>query len=115
MTGDLEEETTVLVKARQVLDRSVQDLDPRTLSRLRQARRSALASSAKPGLRLVWAGWVATAAAVFLVAGLWMFQPARQVPGPALEELELLTSSENLDFYDELEFYGWLAETGLAG
>jgi hypothetical protein len=29
---------------------------------------------------------------------------------PPLEDIDLLAAEENLEFYDSLEFYAWLAE-----
>ncbi len=115
MTMHSDQDPAFLAKAKEALDSSVRNLEPHLATRLQQARRTALESKARPGFRLVWAGGFATAAAMVLVAALWMLQPAGPMPGPALEDLDLLTSSENLEFYDDLEFYGWLAETGAAG
>jgi hypothetical protein len=106
-----ERDQVLCAKAKAVLDRQVRDLDPRTAARLQAARRSALDAGPRPG----WAPWLAAggvAAAVVLLAVVWWKQPPPQAPLPALEEMDLLTSAEGLEFYDDLELYAWLAGAG---
>ncbi len=60
---------------------------------------------------------VATAAAVVVALSLWTSmpqQPAALVV-PNLEDLDIISSSEDLEFLDELEFYRWLADSGHLG
>jgi hypothetical protein len=104
-----EQDQALLAKAKAVLDRQAQDLDPRTAARLQAARRLALEASPRPG----WAPWLAAsgfAAAIVLVTVVWWKQPPPQPPLPAMEELDLLASTEGLEFYDDLELYAWLAD-----
>jgi type VI protein secretion system component VasF len=104
-----ERDQALLDKAREVLDRQVRDLDPRTAARLQAARRAALEAAPQPG----WVPWLAAsgfAAAVVLLAMFWWKQPPPQAP-VAMEELDLLASAEGLEFYDDLELYAWLADT----
>lgn len=120
---DRDREEGLVAAAKAALDGSVRDLDPATAGRLRAARRFALepAPARLPWLdrarqnRFVWAGGVATVAAAVLAAFLYLYQPVSQGPAPALEDLELITSSEGLEFYDDLEFYRWLADAGVEG
>jgi len=125
MTGepDRDREERFVTAAKAVLDGSVRDLDPATVGRLRAARRSALepVPVRVPRFgwahhrRFVWAGGLATVAATVLAAFLYLYQPVSQGPAPALEDLELITSSEGLEFYDDLDFYRWLADAGVEG
>lgn len=106
-----ERNPTLLAKAKAVLDRQVQDLDPRMAARLQAARRQALEAGPQPG----WMPWLATsgfATAIVLITVLWWKQPQPQPPLPAMEEFELLASAEGLEFYDDLELYVWLADAG---
>jgi hypothetical protein len=45
-----------------------------------------------------------------LVSLLWLFAPDGTGPLPGHEEFELLIAAEGLEFYENLEFYVWLAE-----
>ena len=105
-----------LDRSRQALDRSLEDMDAATLSRLNQIRQAALAETKTP--RLPWwvpASGLATACAVLVAVNLSLREPTTptQVESP-LGDLELLASNENLEMLEELEFYAWL-ETELEG
>lgn len=110
-----EKDQTFLAAAKEALDQSVRTLDARTLTRLRQARRRALEARPRQVPRLVWAGGFATISVALLAGALWLYRPVSNDTFSGLEDLELLTSVENLEVYEDLEFYGWLAETGSAG
>lgn len=88
------------------LDHSLEELDAVTLARLKAARLTALQSRDR---RPVWRNKMimATAMSVSLVAGIWLLQKpgGQQLP---LDDLQLLTSSEDLELYRDLEFYQWL-------
>ena len=101
--------------AKRVLDRSLESIEADTLARLRQARQRAVESAPARVPRFVWAGGLATAFAALLVAAVLLFQPVSPSSVPTLEDVEILASSEGLDFYDELEFYHWLADAEFAG
>ncbi|MGQ0811288.1 MAG: hypothetical protein ACT4OO_08695 [Nitrospiraceae bacterium] len=110
-------EAELLARSKQAMDRSLDDLDPHTLARLRLARRRALEAAPRSKAWLVWAGGFAMASVAILALVLWLKPPAMQQPNhqPALEDLELITSLENVELSEDLEFYGWLAETPSAG
>jgi len=107
----MDKSTEFLNTARQVLDDSVQDLDGATLSRLAQARNAALNSKRQTRRKaLIWGAPAAGMAAAVLL--LLILLPGKT---PVAEEhfvadLDLLGSEETLDFYEEMEFYEWLAE-----
>ena len=103
------EEKTFITASKAVLDESARDLDPEMATRLRQARYRAMEAKPKPFRWLVPAsGFVAASVAILAVA-LWLFQPPRPVPVEGVEDLEILSSGENLELFDDLEFYHWLA------
>ena len=103
-----------LTEVKRVLDQSVQVLDPDKTNRLQRARMYALETGMR---RRPWAAWiwvsglavasVAILALVFLLKG----QEVSNQPHPMLEDLELMTSTENVELSEDLEFYDWLAES----
>ncbi len=102
-----------------MLDEGDNELDGHVMSRLTQARHAASESLDKRGRSFsTWVPAAAVAGASVFALMLWLGQ---QSPGPqgqqvaVLEDLELMLSEENLEFYEELEFYAWLDETGDLG
>ena len=91
---------------RQSLDQSVEELDAVTRARLRAARLSALEAGQK---RPVWHNRLALASAmsVTLVVGVWMTQKTVDNDLP-IDDLQILTSNDDLEMYRDLEFYQWL-------
>ena len=103
-----------VARAKGALDRAEESMDPAILARLRQARLRALESSPRRLPRFVWAGGLASATVGVLVAALWLTQPAVLSPAPPLEDIDILASTEDLEFYDDLDFYYWLADADVA-
>lgn len=106
MSGD-EEQFVKEIKAQ--LDRQAESLDSRTLTRLRQARAAAQAEGAKRGWR--WQPAAAFASVAVLAAAIWIAMPAGHDGTPrlaALDDLELLATNDDLELYEEIEFYQWL-------
>lgn len=104
-------------KAGRLFDESVERLDGETRVRLAQARARAVeaAEAGRPAWilgpsRLVPIGGVAAAALVAVL--IW---PGTEAPvGPeqaaVVTDLDLLLEGENIDLFEELEFYAWLLE-----
>ena len=96
------------------LDEKATEIDAASLSKLRQARASAIAhAERKPFWSNTWfllpAGALATAASLALTLTLWLQAPQEQLPlPPGLTDLELLASGDELELIEELEFYRWL-------
>ncbi len=89
------------------LEESVRHLDTGVADRLRDARRRAL----RQGRSARWSprpGLVAGAVAMLLVAVIVWRLPASIDERTVLQDLDVLSASEEIDFYDELEFYAWL-------
>ncbi len=104
-----EQEAALLRKVKTALDAGTEALDAATCTRLRAARAHALRQRQTRPPWLLWpAGGVALAAAALLSWGLWFNGPVGHTPA-ALEQLELLSSTESLELYTDLEFYQWLA------
>jgi len=108
-----------LSAAKSTLERRVDEIDEHTQTRLGAIRRQAVdaAISKHTVASPVFTRWVlpvgglATAfAAVLVTVTLWTQEPVNNAaPVAALEDLNLLTGNEEIDFYQELEFYEWLA------
>lgn len=105
-----------LHNARHLLDESVDAIDEGTSSRLRQIRHQALNN--KPETRSWFASYsafAATAAVLVLTVTVWLTQAPTMNDELVLEDIPLLTASEELDFYQELEFYNWLDDEQING
>lgn len=103
---------------RKSLDESVDALDANTLSKIRQIRSQAVEKAAtkhsswsgnNQGLLI---GGLATACVMVLAVTLIFNSPTSIESLPA-EDLELISSSDNFELYEDLEFYEWLEEDGL--
>ena len=109
-----ERERKFIANAKSVLDKSVKNLDAQVRSRLRHARNRAL--EARPShTAWVLAGGLAAASVAALAVTLWLVEPGVVEPIPDVQDLELLTAADNLEFYGDLEFYRWLADQDRAG
>lgn len=108
-------EREIIERVGKALDESADNLDLRTQSRLLSIRREAIERMTAPRERRFsiprWAYassfvTVLVAVAIALVI----------VPGPSrhrqqvskLDDLEIMVSGENLELYEDLEFYQWL-------
>ncbi len=108
-------EEEFLRRVREGLDAGAGALDAATLMRLRYARAHAMEAAGGRARRV--RGWVpAAAAAGVAVLAVWIGWSGpmhRQTPAPAvaarIEAAEVLASSANLDLYENLDFYAWLA------
>lgn len=100
-------------RIRQQLDTSARDLDAATLSRLNQARQSALQAAQKPvPRRWLWPATLAGAFSLALAVAVWPRLMPETVPMPTAgtlpDDFTMLAGSENLELYEELDFYAWL-------
>lgn len=106
-----EQDHDFVARAKGILDRTEESVDLTMLVQLRQARLRALESSPSRLPRFVWA----TATMTVLVAALWLTQSVVLSPAPPLEDIEILASTDDIEFYDDLDFYHWLADENVAG
>ena len=108
-----ERDEALLGRIRSELDRSCEALDGHTLSRLNSMRNAVLEGRRKRHPLLLPFGGLVTACVLVLTVSLY-YHPAtapEQVQGSTpLEDIEILSSSDSLDFYEEYDFYQWLAE-----
>jgi hypothetical protein len=110
-------ENSWLAQAKAVLDQSADGLDAATLSRLNRARQAALVQRAPPRRWRLPAG-LATASVLVLAALIWQGYLPSVAPGAqefpltaktaASSDIDLVSSDDSLEFYQDLEFYAWL-------
>ena len=116
-----DDEQMFLENAKRELDARAESLDELTSARLRAARKQAL--SASPAPRAPWKGRAfggafATAAVLMLTVVLWSdpeqgLSPV--VPASELDDMELLLSGDELDVFEDADFYLWLADVHETG
>ena len=114
MTGKMSEEE-FQAEVRKTLDLTTEALDQETLRRLRAARFEALELAGAGrvswfGLhRWLTAGGLTTVTVLALGISLWIVAPRQNLlPVRQPDEVEILTSQDQLDLYKDLEFYRWL-------
>ena len=88
-----------------------QELDEATGSALRAARERALDQASTSSIP----GWLPTGAAalfVLVAAGVMLFRANDSSPLPPMtaDEIAVITSEEDLELFEELEFYIWLED-----
>ncbi len=101
---------------RQTLDNSVDELDAATLSRIRQVRARAMEKA--EGKSINWFGVTsgALATASVMVFAVIILMRSETLPQTVpVDDIELISSSESFEFYEDLEFYQWLETNELAG
>jgi len=105
-----------IATVRQQLDRSCDALDGETLSRLNRIRHTALERRTQlraSRLLLPFGGFVT---ACVLVLTVTLFTPGTAPDADVLaappEVLDILTTADSLDLYEDYEFYQWLADNG---
>ena len=114
------------LQAKQALDASAQSLDSATLSRLNRARQKAL-EKARPRRFRSWfvpAGLASACAVLLAVAVVWHQPTTPGAPDPFIatptvagnafagSDLDLVSSDDSIEFYQDLDFYAWLDAQG---
>jgi Protein of unknown function (DUF3619) len=109
-------------RSREVFDERVANLDARTRSRLNRARQAALAAARGEARGRVWnSRWLlpvgsAAALALVTVSTVQFMRDSKQgtsavapvVVASAVDDIEILTSSDELDMLQNVDFYAWL-------
>ena len=104
-------------QAKQALDESAHNLDAATLSRLNRARQRAL-EQGRPRVMRPWfvpAGLASACAVLIAVAVAWQMPTHTAAPaltdanaGAFSSDLDMMSSDDGLEFYEDLDFYAWL-------
>lgn len=121
-TDTIQEQDDFVDCVKTQLDNSEQQLPAHIVSRLRQSRRRVLDQTARKRARFDFSvlarhPWVASCASVLAVAmvvGYVQVQPLSNDDKIKTmdAEAEVLFADEDLELYEDLEFYRWLANTG---
>lgn len=102
-------------RAQSLLQASADQLDGATRSRLTQARHAALEAVKEKSRTPKWY-WLApatAAATAMMVVFVTSNQSAVEAPVALIEpvdEMEIVTAEDSLEFYRDVEFYAWLAD-----
>lgn len=101
---------------KETLDESVDSLDANILSRIRQVRAQAVEKSGNQSVNWfgVVAGGLATAS-VMALAIIIVTQTSDTSSNLPVDDIELISSSDSLELYEDLEFYEWLEDEDLYG
>lgn len=116
-----EREQAFVDRVRGVLLESEAQTDARVKMRLQSARLKALDAAQDPAPwyerfpRWITASGVATAVVLVASVTLWVSTEQWNRPSDQMDELEILTTKEQLDMYKDLEFYRWLETPEHAG
>jgi hypothetical protein len=101
-------------RARAALDAGSDALNQETLSRLQQARQTALKEMGRGKRRRIWLGFpaagLAAAAAAVLIVVFHLGDSSVLTPYASPEDVEIIASTDQLELYEDLDFYTWLAE-----
>ena len=109
----MNDEQSFINSTRQILDSSAEQLDADISRRLRLARAKALESYTQKHSFWKPAGGLALATMMLIAIGVWQFGSNERVntlngEAQAIEDLELIASSDSMQLYENLEFYQWL-------
>jgi len=109
-----DDERRLLQDSGRILRQAEEEIDAQTLSRLARGRTSALGDARRRSM--FPAVGLAAALAGAAIGAFLLLRPAVIVPEASLvADLELLASEEPFEFFEEIEFYEWLVETGDQG
>ncbi|QBB69174.1 hypothetical protein ELE36_01605 [Pseudolysobacter antarcticus] len=111
-----------IAQATTALDESARDLDAATLSRLNRVRQAALQQKRSRRVSWMLPAGLAGACAMVLAIGVWhgaVREPALPtLPNAELvhsvnwsngaDDLELVANEDNIELYQDLDFYAWL-------
>lgn len=107
----MKKEDRLIQDVKDHLDQSIEDLDPGIVSKITRARYTVLEKQ-----KSKWITWgipitgIASTAALILIAFNLFFSQNLQIKTEQLEMVEILSSEQNLELFENLEFYAWLAE-----
>ncbi len=110
---DLENQFLGITK--ELLGDGVRNLEPESRERLEQIRTKALRLVKEPRtgfftpMRWIMVGGFATATMAAAALFFWLSASPGYLAVRHVEDFEILTSREQIDFYQNLEFYRWLA------
>ena len=105
------DEQQLMANAKAALEQGVADLDAQTLSRITRARYRALDRLPERHAQSPWrvsAGVALTTCMAFMI--FIAIPRQQQQPASMIEDIEVITTTDELDLYEQLDFYAWLEE-----
>jgi hypothetical protein len=114
--SETDETTAELERARAQLNRAAADLDEFSVARLRAGRKRALAAAGtrrqfRPGWWLPLSSAAVAALVTVTVATNWW----QATPVTATEDIELMATHDDPEFFEDIDFYSWLEDQRDAG
>ncbi len=112
--NERENEKQFVERIRGFLDESAENLNPEVCLRLQEGRFRALRAGEKRRgwffsfFRWITVGGLATATTAIFALFFWFNAPSLEAPTKQVEDFEILTSKEQIDFYKDLDFFLWL-------
>lgn len=104
-------------RAREIYAEACANVDAHTHARLATARRNAMGAAQRPSHKRIWLPAAGAMAACVLAVGVTFWRPASvpaRVQGPKIAasdvELPLDADPQQMDLYQNLDFYQWLAQ-----
>ena len=106
-----EQDNTFEKEVKAAFDRSVEELDAATLSRLNRGRQEALAKLERPQHQ--WSRWMpATGMAAAVLVAIVMLQSPNGIDDgfetSNVADIEILLGEDSIEMLEELEFYSWI-------
>ena len=114
MNKRIEQELNENIK--QTLDNSIDEIDTATLAKVHQVRARAIdriGLQNNNGFGFIAGGLAA--ACVMLFAVMILLQSPDNSQGLPANDIELISSSDDLELFEDLEFYEWLEQDALFG
>jgi|GEM_PF-7079854 len=115
--NEIDRESALTSSAKKALNNYAESIDSETLSKIGRSRRQALSALHKP--KYGFFSWLGLSAGGIAVAGFALFV-VLEIPSTAefeflktSEDVYVLASNEDLEFYDHLEFYQWLEDENI--
>ena len=106
-----------LQQVRQQRDKSENNLDATTRSRLTQIRNVALESATQPKAKWLWPvpAMALSSAAIVAVVSVSLLVNTVTVQNSSLDDLPLLTMNDSFELLNDVEFYQWLKDENSNG
>ena len=111
----MKDDKEFLKEVRDLLEGGSENLDPHTRQRIATIRSKALRlGKKKPSpfffpFRWILAGSFSMATVVAVALFFWLNGTPGEIPVKNIEDFEILTSREQIDIYENVDFYRWLA------
>ncbi len=106
-----EKDDRLIQKTKAEFDRSVEQIDAETASRITQARYRVLEKAKKNNWTIsTWLPLSGIATACLAVMVFFAMPDQTQDPNMTEDDLDLISTTEEIELYEELEFYQWLED-----